>query len=72
MVCGMEHMPRLSQSLFFAGTLAGALISGHLSDRFGRKVVFLFGTQFCALANLAGAFSPNVYFWIVFKIIAGM
>ena len=72
MVCGMEHIPRLSQSLFFAGTLAGALISGYLSDRFGRKVVFLSAIQICAMANLAGAFAPNIYLWMTFRIIAGV
>ena len=72
LVCSKDYLPRLSQTLFFTGTLVGALICGQLSDKFGRKTLFLLGHNLTSLFAIAGIISPNGYVWMVMSFFKGM
>uniref|UniRef100_A0A3Q2T8T0 Solute carrier family 22 member 21 n=1 Tax=Fundulus heteroclitus TaxID=8078 RepID=A0A3Q2T8T0_FUNHE len=63
LVCGESWKNPLTTSIFFCGVLAGALISGQLSDRFGRKIMMFSTIALQAVTRFIQVFSPN---WIVF------
>ncbi|KAJ8276718.1 hypothetical protein COCON_G00084700, partial [Conger conger] len=44
LVCGDAWKVPMTSSMFFFGLMAGSIICGHLSDRFGRKIT-LFATM---------------------------
>src|SRR5579884_3047885 len=61
----------LAASLYVAGACAGALIFGQLTDRFGRKKLFMItlGVYLAATALTAAAFSPLWFY--VFRFFTG-
>ncbi|XP_060939603.1 organic cation/carnitine transporter 2-like [Limanda limanda] len=65
LVCDNAWKVPFSTSLFFVGSLFGSFISGHLSDRFGRKPVFFFTLVFTPVTALIQATSVS---WVMFCI----
>jgi putative MFS transporter len=55
----------------FVGMLAGAWFWGTISDRIGRRRGFTLTIGIFAIFGLASAFSPNVVWLCVFRILAG-
>ncbi|CAH1373368.1 unnamed protein product [Tenebrio molitor] len=49
------------------GQFFGLLISGIISDRFGRKVVFILGMSICGLFGLIRSFAPSYEWFLVFE-----
>ncbi|XP_043925125.1 solute carrier family 22 member 5 isoform X1 [Protopterus annectens] len=63
LVCEHKWKTPLTSSIYFFGVLTGSVISGQLSDRFGRKIV-LFGTMAVQTGfSLIQIFSPT---WEIF------
>ena len=50
----------------------GGLIHSALSDKFGRKPIFLLCHWSVAIVGVANAFAPNYYVFIVFRFFTGM
>lgn len=59
-------------SLYVAGTIVGALWFGHLTDRLGRKRLFLVTLALYAIATLATAFATDFVFFSVCRFVTGM
>ena len=57
---------------FFAGLAAGQLISGPLSDRYGRKPVLLVGFILFLVATVACALAPTVEFLVAARLFQGL
>ncbi|XP_020489728.2 organic cation/carnitine transporter 2-like [Labrus bergylta] len=66
LVCENAWKVPFSTSLFFVGVLIGSFISGHLSDRFGRKPVFFFTMVLQTVTALIQATSVS---WVMFCIL---
>eukprot|EP00090_Calanus_glacialis_P003966 TRINITY_DN1295_c0_g1_i3.p1 TRINITY_DN1295_c0_g1~~TRINITY_DN1295_c0_g1_i3.p1 ORF type:complete len:542 (-),score=102.07 TRINITY_DN1295_c0_g1_i3:207-1832(-) len=66
LVCGNDYLRSLSQSLYMAGKMVGALGSGMLSDKFGRKRMILIASISVLFFGVVIAFSPSM---IVFTIL---
>ncbi|XP_074505836.1 organic cation/carnitine transporter 2-like [Sebastes fasciatus] len=66
LVCDNAWKVPFSTSLFFVGVLIGSFISGHLSDRFGRKPVFFFTMALQTVTALIQATSVS---WLMFCIL---
>ncbi|KAL4094466.1 hypothetical protein PRIC1_010127 [Phytophthora ramorum] len=56
----------------FAGMLCGGLVGGVAGDLYGRKPVLLLTLAINAIAAFLSAFSPNIYWLIFFRAMAGM
>ncbi|TDH74420.1 hypothetical protein CCR75_001483 [Bremia lactucae] len=56
----------------FAGMLAGGIVGGVAGDIYGRKPVLLVTLAINAIAAFVSAFSPNIYWLIFFRAVAGL
>ena len=61
----------LSASVYLAGEVAGALFFGRLSDRLGRRKLFIVTLGLYLIANGLTAFSFDVWIFFVFRFFAG-
>jgi len=62
--------PVLSAALF--GLAAGALFTGPLADRFGRKLVLIFSVLVFGVASLGSSFSTDLTMLTVFRFVTGL
>ena len=62
----------LAGSAYIAGALSGALLFGRLSDRHGRKRLFLVTLSLYALATIATAFSVDFWTFAACRLLTGM
>jgi MFS family permease len=57
---------------YLAGAVLGALILGYLTDRLGRRKLFLVTLATYSLATVASAFSWNVFSFSIFRFFTGI
>ncbi|CAI9167086.1 unnamed protein product [Rangifer tarandus platyrhynchus] len=58
-VCDHQSQKPVAQSMFMAGMLVGGFIYGHLSDRFGRKLILRCCLLQLAISGTCAAFAPT-------------
>ena len=59
-------------AIYIAGAVTGALVFGYLTDRFGRKKLFMITLGLYLVATVATAFSFSVFMFFVFRFFTGM
>ncbi|MGE8201628.1 MAG: MFS transporter, partial [Variovorax sp.] len=62
----------LSGSVYVAGAVLGALLFGRLTDRLGRKKLFLVTLVVYTIGTLATAFSPDFAFFALCRFVTGL
>jgi MFS family permease len=58
-------------AFYVAGAVAGALLFGHMTDRWGRKKLFMITLAVYLIATVATAFSWNAWSFFAFRFLAG-
>ena len=71
LVCSRSWVPRAVQMIFFVGNFIGVLVAGVLSDRFGRKYVYMGFLTTWIIFGVAGGLVGNLYAWIICRFVCG-
>ncbi|XP_046572491.1 organic cation transporter protein-like [Haliotis rubra] len=71
MVCSNSNLRSLTNSVLFVGLLSGSVISGIVSDLFGRKQVLLMAAVLHLGSGIGTAFSPNFVAFVIFRFFNG-
>ena len=61
----------IANSVYLVGQVAGALCFGHLTDRFGRKRLFLVTLAIYLFATAASGLAPDYSVFLAFRFLAG-
>src|SRR5947209_8619827 len=61
-----------ANSCALIGCLAGALIAGALSDRFGRKRLLFFSAFLFALTSIGNALAPSFAIFVAWRMLGGV
>ncbi|XP_078666051.1 organic cation transporter protein-like isoform X2 [Branchiostoma floridae x Branchiostoma belcheri] len=69
LVCKNSWKVSLAESMWFAGLMVGAVVGGHVADRWGRKPVLLASLAVVYLFGIICAFSPNYAAFVSFRTI---
>ncbi|XP_015267424.1 PREDICTED: solute carrier family 22 member 20-like [Gekko japonicus] len=72
LVCDLQTLRDVAQSIYMAGVLAGAIVFGVLSDRFGRRIPLISSYLQIAITGISTAFLPSFSSYCVFRFMAGM
>ncbi|XP_004770297.1 solute carrier family 22 member 10 isoform X4 [Mustela lutreola] len=71
LVCNYQSQKSVVQSLFMAGMLVGGLIGGHLSDRFGRKLILRWCLLQLTIVGTSAAFVSNFHIYCLLRFLSG-
>ncbi|XP_064191113.1 organic cation/carnitine transporter 2-like isoform X2 [Anguilla rostrata] len=72
LVCDEAWKPPFAASIYFFGVLIGSFVSGHFSDRFGRKPVLFASMALQIISTLLQATSTSWVMYCVFNFCIGM
>ncbi|XP_049952003.1 organic cation transporter protein-like [Schistocerca serialis cubense] len=71
LVCTYGWLPAMSDSMFMLGDVIGSFTFGLLSDRYGRKPIFMVAVVMQVIAGLLVSFSPQYVWFIIFRLFVG-
>jgi len=71
LVCANDYQRSLSKSVYMGGKMIGALGSGLLSDKFGRKISLLVASFLLLLSGITITFSPSMPVFIIIRGVVG-
>lgn len=57
------NTPDLSKSIAFSGMLSGTVICGYLSDKYGRRSIFLWAPSVALVGSLFTLLAPNLWYY---------
>uniref|UniRef100_A0A8C3SQP7 Major facilitator superfamily (MFS) profile domain-containing protein n=1 Tax=Chelydra serpentina TaxID=8475 RepID=A0A8C3SQP7_CHESE len=72
LVCDSRQLKQMAQSIYMAGILAGGIVFGGLSDRFGRRSLVIWCYLQMAVTGTCTAFSPSFTAYCIFRFLTGM
>ncbi|KAM9788651.1 solute carrier family 22 member 6-A [Neosynchiropus ocellatus] len=72
LVCGLRPLKQMIQTIYMGGVLAGAIIYGGLSDRFGRRSILIWSYLHMAVVGTISAFAPSYTSYSAMRFLTGM
>ncbi|KAM9788706.1 solute carrier family 22 member 6 [Neosynchiropus ocellatus] len=72
LVCDLRSLKQMAQTTYMGGVLAGAVVFGGLSDRFGRRILLLMSHLLMAVSGTCVAFSTSFSMFCLARFFCGM
>ncbi|XP_061607459.1 solute carrier family 22 member 6 isoform X3 [Phyllopteryx taeniolatus] len=72
LVCSLRPLKQMIQTVYMGGVLAGAVLYGGLSDRFGRRSVLIWSYLQLGVLGSCGTLSQSYSVYCVFRFLSGM
>ncbi|XP_060032363.1 organic anion transporter 7-like isoform X2 [Erinaceus europaeus] len=72
LVCESQTLVQVTKFSFMAGMVVGSIICGHLSDRFGRRMVFRWCTFLLAITSSCVTFVPSFPMYCSLRFLSGI
>ena len=72
LVCDRAYLKDLTQTILAVGMMLGGIICTTLSDKFGRKPVFMISQWSMVVVGVANALSYNYYVFTVLRFFTGI
>ncbi|XP_060711539.1 solute carrier family 22 member 6-A-like [Hemiscyllium ocellatum] len=72
LVCNSKSLRQMVQSVYMGGVLAGSIVLGWLSDRFGRRTLLLWSHFQMAVSGTCAAFSSSYPLFCFWRFLCGM
>ncbi|XP_078388987.1 solute carrier family 22 member 6-A-like [Cetorhinus maximus] len=72
LVCAWKSLKWISQSIYMAGLLIGAIILGRLSDKYGRRTLLFCSYFQLAVCGTCGSFSSSYSLFCFWRFLSGM
>ncbi|KAM9308188.1 uncharacterized protein PAF06_012352 [Gastrophryne carolinensis] len=72
LVCHRKQLRDISQSIYMAGLLIGAIVFGPLGDWIGRRPVIMMSVILMTAFGVGTAFAPDIYTYTALRCLVGM
>ncbi|XP_069860048.1 organic anion transporter 7-like [Dipodomys merriami] len=72
LVCEFQLLTSISKFILTLGILLGNTLCGHLTDRFGRRLIMIICVLNLAIADTCAAFAPTFLLYSVLRFLAGI
>ncbi|XP_071835101.1 organic anion transporter 3-like [Apostichopus japonicus] len=72
LVCDKDSLAGLSQSIMLAGFALGAIITGTIADKYGRRLITIVSLVIFNILGIAVSFSPNYATFVTLRFFLGI
>ncbi|XP_006526877.1 solute carrier family 22 member 19 isoform X1 [Mus musculus] len=72
LVCGSQALNSVAKFIYMTGIFIGYIMGGHLSDKFGRKLIFTCSLLKMAITETCVAFAPSFLIYCSLRFLSGI